>query len=125
MDCSCEVHDSIDDGPSFSFGKTLTARKEHRCCECKRTIRPGEKYQRDGGLWDGVFTVYKTCYDCLTVRNTFFKGGWVYEMIWSDLMEYISGCDGDLPPSCITTLPPASRDQVCDMVQKYWSDNEE
>lgn len=40
-----------------------TARKEHRCTDCGRTIRPGETYRRgvnfDGGAW-----TWKDCRHC-------------------------------------------------------------
>ena len=46
-----------------------TARKEHKCCECKRTIKKGEKYSYFFGVWYedgyGKFTgAYKTCLEC-------------------------------------------------------------
>lgn len=44
------------------------ARKEHRCCECRGTISPGEQYSRFEGLWDGRFRTYKTCADCQELR---------------------------------------------------------
>ncbi len=47
------------------------ARKEHKCCECGRTIKIGEKYSYFVGLWgdyysydDNQFDVFKTCLEC-------------------------------------------------------------
>lgn len=45
------------------------ARKTHICCECQNTINNGETYQRSEGLWDGSFSLYKTCKPCYKLRN--------------------------------------------------------
>lgn len=57
--CDCS------DGPEFFEWSRPKARKEHRCCECKRTIRVGETYERASGKWDGDFRTFATCKDCL------------------------------------------------------------
>lgn len=59
-DCSCER-------PTFFESSMPTARKPHRCCECKRLIRAGEVYERVVGNWptlDG-FETHATCLECL------------------------------------------------------------
>jgi len=45
--------------------------KNHICCECRREILKGEKYQRVKGLWDGEFAVYKTCSECVELANEY------------------------------------------------------
>lgn len=45
------------------------ARKAHRCCECRGSISPGEKYTYLSGVWDGDAMVYKTCGDCSLLRS--------------------------------------------------------
>lgn len=57
-DCSCER-------PEFFDSSRPRARKPQRCCECKRTIRVGETYDRASGKWDGRFDSYATCLDCM------------------------------------------------------------
>lgn len=42
---------------------TRTARKEHRCYECRGVIRRGESYVIESGIEDGPFA-YKMCSDC-------------------------------------------------------------
>jgi hypothetical protein len=50
------------------------ARKEHKCCECRDTIKIGERYERSFGVWDGDAQEFKTCSSCVEVRSE------VYEM---------------------------------------------
>ena len=46
------------------------ARKRHKCCECRKTIQPGEKYQLIEGLWDGdCWDRFKTCAECAEMRD--------------------------------------------------------
>jgi len=46
-----------------------TARKPHICCECRRAIKPGERYQVISGLWEGEWSTYKTCESCADLRD--------------------------------------------------------
>lgn len=49
---------------------TPVARKRYRCCECKKSIQKGERYQLIEGLWDGnVWDRFKTCLDCVDMRE--------------------------------------------------------
>ena len=41
-----------------------TARKEHRCDSCDRTINPGERYHRWSGLTEWGFSTFKQCWHC-------------------------------------------------------------
>lgn len=43
-----------------------TARKENRCDDCGRTIRPGEVYRRGFGA-DGIVWTWKECAHCSTL----------------------------------------------------------
>lgn len=40
------------------------ARKEHKCCECRQVIAPGDKYVYSSGIWDGEASDYKQCLIC-------------------------------------------------------------
>lgn len=55
--------------PSLFFESRHTARKEHKCYECRRTIRPGEQYESVRGVWEGRFEFFKTCQHCLALRD--------------------------------------------------------
>jgi hypothetical protein len=57
------------EAPSCYTASTPTARKPHKCCECRGLITPGEKYHRFSGIWDGEADTYKTCADCQKLRE--------------------------------------------------------
>lgn len=44
------------------------ARKAHKCCECARTITPGQQYEYISGVWDGRGADFKTCLECVAIR---------------------------------------------------------
>lgn len=48
----------------FQSDEIITARKQHKCCECSGVITPGEKYKRYFGVWDGDFSQYRMCIEC-------------------------------------------------------------
>lgn len=45
--------------PEFANAADVRARKDHKCCECRATIRRGERYTRCSGKWDGQVSTYK------------------------------------------------------------------
>lgn len=55
--------------PAFSETRIQRAAKSHQCCECGERIEPGSRYERVCGLWDGEFTVFKTCLRCAEIRQ--------------------------------------------------------
>lgn len=67
-----------------------TARKEHRCGECNRTIRRGERHHVGGGAMEGDWYTHRTCAHCATVREWLRAecSGWVYEAVAEDLLEH-------------------------------------
>lgn len=64
MDCYCDY-----DPPQFCKTKRQTARKDHKCGECFRLIKPGETYEYMAGMWDGIFSTHRTCSHCLNIRQ--------------------------------------------------------
>ncbi len=54
---------------TISKATTPTARKPHKCFECRGEIAPGEKYHLFTGLWDGKWSSFKTCADCEDLRG--------------------------------------------------------
>jgi len=62
--CYCDYN-----GPEFYNKTNPVARKSHRCSECGSVINVDEEYERVTGMWDGYIDTFKTCSDCVEVRN--------------------------------------------------------
>ena len=76
MECSCEIDVGIDDGcPDFTSTKMFTAKKDHKCIECKGVIKKGEQYEKTVGKWDGNFDTFKTCWTALASAESFSVAG--------------------------------------------------
>jgi hypothetical protein len=65
MSCCCgdEIHSE------FYCERRPTARKNHKCCECGSEIIPGEKYESVTMKWCGVICRFKTCNNCLKIKD--------------------------------------------------------
>lgn len=50
--------------PEFFTERRVTARKPHRCEECRRPIVPGELYVKASGKWDGNLDSFGFCLFC-------------------------------------------------------------
>jgi len=77
------------------------ARKQHRCGECRCTIKPGQKYERDVTVFEGELTTYKTCITCVHVRDSLFRCGWCYGGVWETVHETFCGHDDDDEMECV------------------------
>lgn len=55
--------------PSVFSDKVRTARREHKCCECRRIIKIREKYHLFKGCWEGKWAEFKTCLECDDLRH--------------------------------------------------------
>src|SRR3990167_254561 len=62
--CSCDY-----DPPEFCTVKTVTARKQFKCYECRSEIKPGDRYERAVGKWDDDLSTYRTCDLCAELRQ--------------------------------------------------------
>jgi hypothetical protein len=103
----------------------LKARKQHICCECGKAIEKGEKYcYEDGKWWDGKITTYKTCLDCLSIREAMFCGTWTYKYIWEDVRNYLESVDYEISEKCLLALTPCARGKVLDMIDAAWAKKE-
>lgn len=120
MECAC-IEVDYDGASELLSDTTPTARKAHKCCECYRIIPVGEQYRRESLAGDGTIDTYKTCLDCISVRNEFFCS-WYYGMVWDDLACYIGDSDGDISESAIASLTPAARERVCRMIESCWEE---
>jgi hypothetical protein len=64
-ECYCDYGDS----PDVYSAEQRKARVRHVCYECHGPILPGERYERCSSLFDGDWTIAKTCCRCLSVRE--------------------------------------------------------
>lgn len=82
--------DGCDEMVEVLQSRKPVARKVHKCHECRRDIQPGERYEYHAGLLDGGWVTYKTCQQCLSVREWLIQvcSGWVYGQIGEDLLEH-------------------------------------
>lgn len=119
-DCACVYSPYEGDPPEFESTTQQKARKVHICCECGRKIMPGEKYERTSGMWDGAMQTFRICADCLSVLDSFFCDGRTFECMWDDLYEHIRCMRGEIASSCLVSLTPAARKDVCEMIEEQW-----
>ncbi len=67
----------------------VKARDTHTCCECGHPIVPGEAYVRTNSLYDGSWTVYKTCTCCdkarCAVAEAYSRGEYTACVLMGDL----------------------------------------
>ena len=122
MGCACEIE--LDgNGPSCFKSSDRKARKEHKCCECHRVILPGETYRYESGVWDGDPEDYKTCADCLSVRDEFFCS-YVYGQIWEGMHELINESDGELSFAKLANVTTDARDRICGIWEDWHEEYE-
>ena len=127
MDCACNIEVEVDDyeeEPDVFEQKIVKAKTVHWCYECRDVIEKGTEYEYVKGLWEGTFSVYKTCLDCVSLRAEFFTG-YVFTQLWCDFSVYLESCYGEIPEKCISKLLPGARGRVCEKIEDYWEHLEE
>lgn len=124
MDCAT-VDVGVDDYCVELSRATPTARKFHKCHECRKPIQPGERYERISEIYDGKFSEHKTCLGCVSIRNEFFKYGYFFGNIIEAFEEHVAECRGIISESAISRLNDRGRKTVCDMIDEYWKEIEE
>lgn len=124
MQCACIYCDVEEAGAAVETIKKHTARKEHKCTECGDIIKPGEQYEKVTGLWNNKWSTYKTCMDCISIRDEFFCEGWYYGQIWDYLCDHIREAEGQISSDCITSLTPGAQEVVFDIIEDVWRDME-
>ena len=118
-ECSC-INIDFDRLATLLSDGFHIARKDHKCCECRESIKPGEKYYKEVTIADGSLETFKTCFDCFNVRNAFFCS-WTWGSIWGDLWCEIVDSDGDISQTKIAELPKTAREKVCELIEKHWN----
>jgi hypothetical protein len=88
MCCPLDNGDADADPAQFYNQRVLRAAKEHECSECSAKIAKGERYERVDAMWDGDWSMFKTCLLCVEIRNHFACGnGWCFGEVWNQLEE--------------------------------------
>ena len=124
MECACiDVDVDLDCTVEILSDKTVTAKKEHECCECKRAIKPGETYKNECLKFEGKLERWKTCLDCLSVRRVIFCS-FYFGCLWDDLEDELHQSNGQISESCISALTPKAREQVCKIIENTWDNSD-
>jgi hypothetical protein len=55
--------------PEVFTSQDRTARKQHSCCQCQRSINPGQTYRYASGIFDGQPFHYKICTKCAELSD--------------------------------------------------------
>lgn len=122
MNCSCIINMGTDGYARGVCDEWRNARKTHKCGECYRMIQIGEKYKCEKNVYEGELETFKTCTDCMSVRDALFCN-WMYGEIWEAVGEEVN--NGDIPESCLAEMTKNARDKICEMIQERWKDLEE
>ena len=120
----CPLQGNDGDGPSCSSRDLRKARKPHVCCECRKPIARGERYEYASGVWDGRPDSFKTCLLCAEIRDHFACNGWIYGELWSDLRDNFfpdMKCGGE----CMTGLSPEAKAKLIDERMEWYFDQGE
>lgn len=82
--------------PEWFHNTTPTARKPHKCYECRGSIQPGERYHKFTGVWGGEFASFIRCVDCEALAEEANKGRDFDDQItFGGLLEDCAERDGD------------------------------
>jgi hypothetical protein len=122
-DCGC-VYVESDECYEFVNKTFPKARKQHKCDECGRIIKPGEKYELFKGGFEGRVETNKTCMDCMSVVDSFYCDGRILGDMWGYLEEHIREMDGQISSDCLTDLTPTARERVCEIIERVWREND-
>jgi len=120
MECSCNMNTSADEYYSFQDVKMVKARKIHICTECGEEIKKGDEYEYFKGVLNGDWDRYKTCKNCLSLRNMFFKNGYTFCCLWDDFSVNLEEENYEIPEKCISALTSVARAKVCDLIEESW-----
>jgi len=126
-DCSCvyipyDTDESWDDEPTQEME---TAKAERVCTECGKIIKFGEHYEYFIGYFCGNLEVYRTCLDCLSLREAFFCKGWVFTMLWEDFEGFVYGCRAEISFAKFSELTQVALHKACAIVDEFWVTSEE
>lgn len=87
MDCGVCIGGGDYELWDFCDSTMRKARKPHKCCECSREIPKGAQYEYIAGKCGGDFQDYKTCLDCMNIRNGLSCDSVALTGLWDDIYE--------------------------------------
>ncbi len=122
--CSCVIvpNDSFD-YPEIYRRHDRKARKVHKCCECGREIRPGEKYNYAWGVWIKSIE-YHRCADCQSIADAYFCDTAPFAGLEEEIFNTFvySGEDINLllKDDCVKNLTKAAKERIFEIVEKQW-----
>jgi hypothetical protein len=74
--------------PEFFAVKVVKGRKDHKCCECFAVLPKGADHECANGKWEDSVATYRTCLDCVALRDRIDDGdGYVFGGL-SDPLSY-------------------------------------
>ncbi|MDD4950948.1 MAG: hypothetical protein PHV85_00210 [Desulfovibrionaceae bacterium] len=111
--CECEPDCWCD----FFHRSTPVAKKTHCCEECGQEIKPGQRYVRIVGVWDGDFSAHKQCLSCEQIGIA--MGCHFYGSMFDDLREWARDAGGDLPLDFFDDLSSDAATLVEDRVLEW------
>jgi hypothetical protein len=105
-DCGVCIGTSDYDAPEWSNTDIVKAcRKPFLCCECKREVPKGKPYEKSVMKYEGDFYTYRTCMDCVNIRDGLRCGqGFLCESLWDDITEVFD----QITTGCLAKIETAS-----------------
>jgi hypothetical protein len=104
-DCTVCIGGGSDDVMDFAQQTFPKAYKPHRCCECGRLIQTGTKHEKYTGKYDGGWDTYRTCMDCVYIRDGLRCGqSWMFGGLWEDIDQIWP----EITTACLNRIETAS-----------------
>jgi hypothetical protein len=120
----CPLDSGEGEAARVSQTQLRRAAKEHRCGECRETIKPGDRYEHNRSMWSGVWSTSRTCVSCTEIRDHFQCGGWIYGQLWDDL-EVNFYPDMKAGGPCMEGLSPANKARLFERRMKWLLETDE
>jgi hypothetical protein len=110
----CTVYDAI----------VLHTCRKAKCIECGLVLEVGDIVERIDQKFEDEWSHFFTCPDCISVRKNLFCA-FMYGCIWDDLRNEIID-EGNMPSeSCMALLTPKAREDVCELIEESYGDDDE
>jgi hypothetical protein len=105
--------------PAWHRESTPVARKEYSCYEgCGTKIKPGVRYYKVVGLWEGDILTIRQCLPCAEIQDVFSCGnGWQYGGLWEDWNNADGFANLTVYDKCFQKLSDETRRFL---VAKWW-----